>query len=77
MLGLGRQTLGLPAQPTVAGTNDYNTKTRLAPTFFIFCKCVSEKIRGALSIPPSLSPPLKLSNAYLIVEAIDYSVFSC
>jgi len=32
---------------------------------------------AALSIPLSLSHSLKLTNGYIIVEAIDYSVFSC
>jgi len=38
---------------------------------------VSEKIRVDLSISPFLSHSLKLSNGYLLVEAIDYSFFTC
>jgi len=33
--------------------------------------------RLSACIYPSLSHSLQLSNGYLIVEAIDYSVFSC
>jgi len=34
---------------------------------------LAKKSRVALSISPSLSHSLKLSNGYIIVEAIDYT----